>query len=256
MGVVEAIESNLFGYLEAFGRISQGQLYQTPELNWTHTGSALLNRAFAAKFDQGSSAQIDQIIEHYRSIESPVTWMTGPSTTPEHLSDQLIEKGFKHVSDWPGMALPIDQLKSFDLPQGFSSQPISDSNFDAWIQIARPCFGIPESSQEVFNGIFRELLLGSAPPFLGYLASVNGQPVCTALASLQTDVAGIYWVATPTEAQRKGYATAMTVQVLEKLNSQIKLAVLHATPAGRKVYERMGFQTHCNIGLYLWSPEN
>ncbi len=256
MNVVDAIESNLFGYLEAFGRIAQGQLHQTSELSWTHTGSPLLNRAFAAKLDQDAFAQIDRIVDNYRTLQSPVTWMTGPSTTPTNLSDQLLQKEFNHVSDWPGMSLSLDDLGMYEIPQGFLYQPVTESNFDAWTQITRPCFGIPETFQDVFDAIFNELLLGKMAPFRGFLASVNGQFVCTSLAYLKDGVVGVYWVATPPEAQRKSYATALTHQMLDGLKDQAEFAVLHATPAGRKVYARMGFKNHCNIGLYLWSPES
>lgn len=254
MDVVKAIESNLFGYLEAFGNIPQGQLFKTPELCWTHTGSSLLNRAFAARLDGNASGQIERVIGFYQSIQSPVTWMTGPSSTPEDLEDQLIQHGFRHLSDWPGMALPLAQLEPFTLPQNFSYQLMDASDFETWTRIARPCFGLPEAAQSAFDAIFNALLLGEDAPFQGYIATMDRQPVSICLSYLRDNAVGIYWVATPSEAQRRGLATALTYQVLKDLEGQAEWAVLHATPAGFKVYERMGFKTYCNIGLYAWSP--
>lgn len=254
MDIVETIESNLFGYLEAFGNIPQGQLFNTPELCWTHTGSSLLNRAFAARLNGNASEHIEKMTEFYQSKQSPVTWMMGPSSTPEHLEDQLIQHEFRHLSDWPGMALPLAQLAPFTLPQNFSYRLMDASDFETWTHIARPGFGLPEAAQTAFDAIFNALLLGENAPFQGYIATIDHQPVSICLSFLRGNAVGIYWVATPPEAQRRGLATALTYQVLNDLKGQAEWAVLHATPAGFKVYERMGFKTHCNIGLYAWSP--
>lgn len=85
--------------------------------------------------------------------------------------------------------------------------------------------------------------------FVGY---VDDQPVCAASAAPVGDVLYLALVATRPEAQRKGYSeTIVRHALLEGYKATgLTRTLLHATPAGAPVYERIGYYKSANISAY------
>jgi GNAT superfamily N-acetyltransferase len=76
------------------------------------------------------------------------------------------------------------------------------------------------------------------------LATVNGEPASTAMVLLTGGMGGIYWVGTKPQFARRGLGTLCTVAVANAAFDMGKPMVgLHATPMGKPVYERMGFES-------------
>ena len=67
-------------------------------------------------------------------------------------------------------------------------------------------------------------------------------------------VAGIYTVGTVPEAHGRGFGTAVTEAVRHAQGLGYRSAVLWASPAGRPVYERMGFRVFGALTVYQWAP--
>ncbi len=62
----------------------------------------------------------------------------------------------------------------------------------------------------------------------------------------------MYNVATLPQQQRKGYGEAVMRYALEESRRQhgVERTILQSTPAGYRMYERMGFRTVTRIGVY------
>ena len=88
-----------------------------------------------------------------------------------------------------------------------------------------------------------------------FLAWQNDCPVATSLLYLQDEVAGIYCVATVTEARRRGLARAVTtVPLLEARAAGYHVGILQSSEMGVSVYRRIGFQEYGPIGMFLRMP--
>lgn len=98
------------------------------------------------------------------------------------------------------------------------------------------------------NGLGR-VWIEEAYSFVGY---VDNQPVCAASTAQIEDVLYLALVATIPEAQRKGYSEAIVRHALIEgyKATGIKRTLLHATPAGAPVYERIGYYKSANISAY------
>lgn len=88
---------------------------------------------------------------------------------------------------------------------------------------------------------------------LGVVGYVEGVAVSTASATRVDDVAYVCLVATRPGQQGKGYAEAVMRQALAdaRVRWGIERTVLHATPAGRPVYTRMGYAPTNEFQIYV-----
>ncbi|UUM26657.1 GNAT family N-acetyltransferase [Acinetobacter colistiniresistens] len=91
--------------------------------------------------------------------------------------------------------------------------------------------------------------IDNAYSFVGY---VDNQPVCAASTAQIDNVLYLALVATLPNAQRKGYSEAIVRHALIEGHKAtgLKRTLLHATPAGAPVYERIGYYKSANISAY------
>jgi GNAT superfamily N-acetyltransferase len=91
-----------------------------------------------------------------------------------------------------------------------------------------------------------------AKPAYGVVGCVDGKPVTCSATFLVDGCLYVGWVATLPESQRKGYGDAVMRRSLDEAAKDhgSGRTVLHATPAGFPVYEKMGYRTVCEYTLY------
>jgi ribosomal protein S18 acetylase RimI-like enzyme len=101
---------------------------------------------------------------------------------------------------------------------------------------------------ETLGRIFTAKLLGE-PSWAGWVGYRDEAAVASSQLVVHGNVAGLYYIATVEAARRRGYADAMTqAAMLEGRARGCDLACLQASPDGRPVYERIGFEV---IGEYV-----
>ncbi|MEZ4520719.1 MAG: GNAT family N-acetyltransferase [Thermomicrobiales bacterium] len=76
-------------------------------------------------------------------------------------------------------------------------------------------------------------------PLRLWVGYVDGKPVTTAIAHVEFDVVGVYWISTLPDARGRGYGTAMT-DIAARAQPDLP-AVLQSSDLGGPIYERMGF---------------
>ena len=252
---VAAVEENLVQYLDHFGRIPGGVLHQLATFRAIEAGP--LRRVYAARLSKLPRTAIEEALALFSTGPFPITWMVLPSSTPAHLSACLLNAGFTHAVDWAGMSLSLNaaEIKAIR-PQAFGCERVKDKEtLSAWVEIAISGFKLPPLASPELLDVFTRLGLGESAPFELYLGAWRGKPGATGMLYRQRDVAGVYWIATVPQARGQGLATALTGQMLRQAQcAGASMAVLHATPMARGLYERMGFQSSCAIGLYTWKP--
>jgi ribosomal protein S18 acetylase RimI-like enzyme len=172
-------------------------------------------------------------------------WLDAPA---RRRSRQIFERhGLRHSVDLPGMVAerilpPVKPLPKLEIRR------VGDAaTRDAFCAIGSVCFHVPVPwFREVFDNdsVFER--------FIGWVGYVDGEPVSTAATVMGGGAVGVYNVATMPEHQRRGYGeTVMRHAVAEaERRHGIGQTILQSTPAGHRLYERMGFRTVSSVAVY------
>jgi ribosomal protein S18 acetylase RimI-like enzyme len=165
----------------------------------------------------------------------------------------LAAQGFHYDANTPGMAVELARLPdSTPHAAGLVIRPVEDlATLRLWTRIHAAGFGMPPST----TGPIYDLLasLGADRPLRFYLGYLDGQPVAISTLFLESDVAGIYDVATLPEARRKGIGAAMTLApLLAMREAGCRVGILQSSAMGYYVYLRLGFVTVCKMEHFFW----
>lgn len=92
-----------------------------------------------------------------------------------------------------------------------------------------------------------------SPEMFGYVAYLGNRPVAVAGAYPVKGCRYVAFVATVPDQRRKGYAEAVMRHALEECRRATGLTrtTLHATEAGRPVYEKMGYRTAGHFLVFM-----
>jgi len=163
-------------------------------------------------------------------------------------SRQTFERhGLRHSVDLPGMVAerilpPVKPLPNLEIRR------VGDAGTrDAFCAIGSVCFHVP---LPWFREVFDNDLVWDR--FIGWVGYMDGEPVSTAATVIGGGAVGVYNVATIPEHQMRGYGeTVMRHAVAEaQQRSGISQTILQSTPAGHRLYQRMGFRTVTNVAVY------
>ena len=163
-------------------------------------------------------------------------------------SRQVFEKhGLRHSVDLPGMVAERILPPVKPLPW-LSVERVWDGGArDAFCAIGSVCFNVPISW-------FREVFDSGAvwERFAAYVGYTGGEPVSTAAVIMGGGAMGVYNVATLPGHQRRGYGEAVMRYALEETRKEhgIERSILQSTPAGYRLYERMGYRTVTRVAVY------
>jgi ribosomal protein S18 acetylase RimI-like enzyme len=170
------------------------------------------------------------------------------SAAARRRSRQLFERhGLRHSVDLPGMVADRIEPPVRPLPEIEVRRVREGPTRDAFCCIGSLCFHVPLSwfcevfdSSSVWDG------------FAGYVGYVDGEPVSTTAVVMGGGVIGVYNVATIPTQQRRGFGEAVMRHAVaearrEHGGSQV---ILQSTPAGYRLYERMGFREVTRVAVY------
>ncbi len=155
--------------------------------------------------------------------------------------------GLRHSVDMPGMVAETIAPPVRPLPYVEVRRVGDGATRDAFCNISSTCFHVPITW-------FREVFEGESvwDEFASYVGYVDSQPVSTTATVLSDSAIGVYNVATLPEHQKRGYGEATMRYALEdtRRRTGVEKSVLESTPAGRRLYERMGYQTVTSVSVY------
>ncbi|MFF0342998.1 GNAT family N-acetyltransferase [Kribbella sp. NPDC004875] len=91
-----------------------------------------------------------------------------------------------------------------------------------------------------------------APNTAAFVARVGGRPVAGAMAVITGAEAGVYWVATRTDARRQGFGESVTrAAVRAAFEHGARVVLLQSTELGVRLYRRLGFAPLTDYQRYL-----
>jgi GNAT superfamily N-acetyltransferase len=163
-------------------------------------------------------------------------------------SRQLFERqGLRYSVDLPGMVAERVLPPERPLPALRVRRVGDNPTRDAFCAIGSLCFNVPMAW---FREVFEPDSVWSR--FAGYVGYVNEEPVSTAAIVADRECLGVYNVATLPGHQRRGYGEAIMRYALADAQREhgIEQSILQSTPAGYKLYERMGYRAVTRVAVY------
>ena len=167
---------------------------------------------------------------------------------PRRRLRQVMERmGLRHSVDLPGMVAEYIE-PALKKPACMEVRRVADAaTRDAFCAIGSVCFHVPLAwFHEVFDNdnVFHR--------FAAYVGYVDSEPVSTTALVMGGGAVGVYNVATLPQHQRKGYGETLMRRALEESRTEhgVERTILQSTPAGYRLYERMGFRTVTHVGVY------
>ena len=172
-------------------------------------------------------------------------WLDGRA---RRKSRQMFERwGLRHAVDLPGMvadriAPPVKPLPTLTVRR------VGDTaTRAAFCAIGSVCFHVPITW---FREVFDNRTVWDR--FAAYVGYWNDAPVSTAAIVMGGGAIGVYNVATMPDQQRRGYGEAVMRYAVSEAQREhgIERTILQSTPAGLRLYERMGYRTITRVSVY------
>jgi GNAT superfamily N-acetyltransferase len=181
-------------------------------------------------------------------------WVRGDQEEDRDLLAAVEAAGLQFIYGMPEMVLRAP-VEAPPLPAGAEIRKLTAvEQVDDYWEIAAASYASLGFPPEVFGsyGNRSSLLAENVAAFLAYL---DGEPVSIAMTILSHGVAGIYWVGSLERARGKGLGEATTAAATNAgFELGAGLASLQASPMGKPIYERMGYETLFEYRLYMSVP--
>lgn len=187
------------------------------------------------------------IVSEMKLQRIPPLVVVGNSVNQVLVNESFLQENMRIVMQWSGMAAPVKG--KYELPEiaGLKIELVRNTqDLDTYLHLI--------STQLMQNRVperkaFEKFI--SDPAITMYLTFLNGEPVGTALLYINNDVAGIYMVTVQEAMRGKGIGKALTATIMnEASRKSCKLAILHATIDGERVYRKFEFEEYGKINIY------
>jgi len=163
--------------------------------------------------------------------------------------DQLAgELGLVYAVDFPIMVREDQPLEASGNPEVEVARAQGAGDADASAEVLSSAFGMPKGS-----------LLRAMPPSLFettdadvYIGRLDGEAVGSVTLTYHGETCGIWALGTLASRQRGGIGgRLLSAAMVEARNRGIRRFFLGATPAGFRLYERLGFTTVCSTRIWV-----
>lgn len=167
---------------------------------------------------------------------------------PRRRSRKIFERlGLRHAVDLPGMIAEAVEPPVRPLPELEVRRVDGGCTRDAFCGIGSTCFHVP---LPWFQEVFASRTVWER--FAAYVGYLDDEPVSTAAVVAGGGGVGVYNVATVPGRQRCGYGEAVMRHALAEARREYGTTrtILQSTPAGLRLYERMGFRAVTRVSVY------
>jgi hypothetical protein len=181
-------------------------------------------------------------------------WIRAGQAADDDLADAAEAAGFQAVYEMPEMLLG-NELATEPLPAGAELRRLStEDEAPGFWQVAKEAYASNGFPPEVFAGYTDHsgLLAENVVAFIVYL---DGEPASIAMTIVSHGVAGIYWVGSTERARGQGLGRAVTVAATNAgLALDAEIASLQASPMGKPIYTKLGYETAFDYRLLMSPP--
>lgn len=253
------IENNLFTF---FAGLQSSTLHghDEPDVFWYASEIAfpLFSGALRARFSADAAPErTHQVLDQLIGNSLPFMWWLSPSTRSPELEAVLLERGLVSQDISAGMHVDLSDLTVLDeaLPDGVTVEVAGDDDLTAAILTMLDGFGMPRDLGEAFRDVLTSFTATDEQRLVNVLARVDGKPAGAGSLLISQGVAGLYNIAVPSHARGRGVGRAITLELMRiGAGHGCGDSILHATEMGLPVYQKLGFETVCELQQYLWMP--
>lgn len=199
--------------------------------------------------EEEADARIDEVLAAGRERGVPQLWWTGQTCAPVDLVERLEARGVvSDVEPMPGMALSLAALppaSETPVPSALRIEPVIDAaGLAAFAEPLGSAFGFPPGGLASVIAAFADFAASGVDDELHHWVGFEGKrPVAGASVLIRDGVAGLYNVSTVAQSRGRGFGAALSVAALRgAADAGAATAILHASPSGLPIYERLGFQ--------------
>ncbi len=249
--LARAVEWSRSEMLRNYGRSPLAETDDGPEMLRVYTGipEPFFNGVLRARLaPERVGAAVDAAVAYFGEKGAVWGWVVGPEPEPPDLEQRLQARGLVAGHAGTGMGCDLKAMnEGRPAPEGLEIVRVGDAETMArFVETYVAGFGMADAVRAPMAAV--ECSLGWAElPYRRFLGLLRGQPVATTALLLGERVAGVYHVSTVPAARRQGIGLAMTRRALvEARAAGYRVAVLHASEAGRRVYSALGFRA-CTV---------
>ncbi len=204
---------------------------------------AWTNGVHYARFDPADADRvIAETTELFRRANVPALWRVDESNEPGDLPVRLEAHGWRYHDDLPFLSAPIDAISPItEIPDGLVIERAHDAQTQrAWKHAMEHGFGMDRDEADSVFAVADVSGFDPQGPWVRFVGLLNDRPVASSGLMLWGGLIG----------------TAMTKAAIDHARDLgYRVAVLGTSPAGRGIYERMGFRQVMVVREYLWDPE-
>jgi GNAT superfamily N-acetyltransferase len=257
MDLAKAVEDNEAEFLLTLGRAGGGEERDDEHVHWTIGGSPIGYHNAVVRASVGMD-HADEVIVASRAVMErygvPGSWHVGPSMSPPDLGTRLSALGFEGGRE-PGMAVQLGAMPSVEMPAGLEiSRVASGGELADHEAVLASGFGEGPPEAAWVCEMYRRIGLDD-DSWRHFVGRIDGSPVACATTFFASGVAGLYFVCTSPDVRRRGIGAAISHAALADARAAgVSVGVLGSSPMGQHVYERLGFETVCDVYVYEWGP--
>jgi hypothetical protein len=253
--MVNAISANFIDFRLSYAALPQSTIVRNENLIWLDSGvpKASWNGILKMNFPPLIMGDhLEKIKQYFLKKHRPYGFWLLPSERSDQIEKLLISRHFSFQKESPGMARELSSYRAVDrvYPSLVIKQVNNTRELKAFAGIVKEGFGLDVALME---RLIRILRAGKKNRIRHYIGYWENQAVSSGMLMFGADVAGIYLVSTLNEFRGKGLGTLMTDFCLKMArNLGFTYCVLHASPEGQRIYERLGFRSYFNFKLYVY----
>ena len=211
----------------------------------------LLNPVARFRASNGDAdAAIDRLLAAAAARGVDQWWWNTPGDEPADLGARLGAAGLAEHPPQPGMTRSLEGWSPPPAPDGLEIEPVTETGWHDYLHVFFAAFGLPEIHRQDVVDMYEAV--SRHPSIHNFVGRLDGQAVgCATLVLDDAGTAGVWNVGTLEAARGRGVGTAMTAAPM-RAGAALGAtnAMLVATPMGLPVYEAMGFEQQCEIGLW------
>ncbi len=255
--LARAVEESRHEMVRNYGRSPVGEVYECPQYTRVYTGvpepffNGMLHAHLTPEEFDGA---LDAALAYFGPKGIRWSWVVGPATEPADIGPRLEARGFSGAHVGIGMAADLQAPdEGVPPPEGLEIVLVSDREMLAtFVATYVAGFGMSPAVRAPMTRIEQSIACGPGHPYRRFLGFLNGQPVGTTATMLGERVAGVYHVGCVPAARRQGVGTAMVRRALAEARAEgYRIATLHASQAGARIYSTLGFRPCTELREYI-----
>jgi len=248
-------EENQAEFYLTLAAAAQRKCYKGKHFSWVDASpSCWPNAIFRANIPlKLLEPLIPEMMNDIRNNQLPAHWIAGAGSRPDILEEVLLMQGFELRKSDAAMVFDADTTR---LPEARTGEMTiirpEAVQMMTWAElVVVNLLRGPLHSCADFRDLLVKIL--DHKQFAVFAGILGDRMVATAMVFLGRNSAGIYYVAVDSNYRKMGLGRQITQAAMQYAGAHgHRLLALHATDAGRVIYDKLGFQEYGRLRFYAY----